>query len=780
MSAAGVRCWIRRAGLCLPAWLLAASVGAAWAQAQTSAAASAPGTVAGPAAPAAREPGPLVAQRLLPGERIALTGALDHPAWARAAAFDGFVEKDPDLGARPSHATRVKVLFDGQALYFGIEALDPQPQLIRAPLVRHDGVNRTQDFVVVYVDPVGSKQSAQFFRVNAAGSLADGMHTHADDNEDFAPDFDFDAATARTEQGWTAVMRIPFSSLRFPRDHSAPWRVMVARRVPREQYHLITSVLIPREAPSFINNLQVLAGLELPEDHAFLTLRPSLTVRRETRREIYPGQAPQREQIDSHAQGSLDVKWRPLPELVVDATLNPDFSQVELDVPQLRGNTLFALELAEKRPFFYESSDLLRGPSGGLYTRAFTEPRLGARASWRGARLAATAFVVDDRGGGQTLLPSPYFTGVATQPASTTLATRLKLDSGALQWGLLAVDRRYRDGQDQPLGLNRVIGPDLAWQIDEAWRLRGQWLSSATSADGTSGVLTQGLVTRGERRYLTVTRQVDGMQTDLTVDDNSEGFRFDSGFVPQNGVRSVEFVHGQGWQKLGPTNEFWLKLWTYQERDRRTGQRSAEYVTPGFWLSGAHNLEWLLQWRGYSLRRQSAGEALLRERYLYSELTYSPAPWLPLLEAHASLGRLADMVAGRVDPGGRLYLNLRSRLLPQLELEGRLSRAWFSHGGRRVYDEAASQVLGVWHLGPRQSLRAILQRQSQQRDGVRDFAGTTQSVTYAWRRSAGTVLYIGASRQRSDLPPTVQPPRVVGTEAFFKLQIDTDEVRGWF
>ena len=92
---------------------------------------------------------------------------------------------------------------------------DTAPERIREPLVRADQVNRTQDFVVVYVDPIGSRQAAQFFRVNAAGSTADGLHTAADDSEDFAPDFDWDAATQRTPAGWTAVLRLPFASLRF-------------------------------------------------------------------------------------------------------------------------------------------------------------------------------------------------------------------------------------------------------------------------------------------------------------------------------------------------------------------------------------------------------------------------------------------------------------------------------------------------------------------------------------------------------------------------------------
>ena len=192
--------------------------GAASAPALAQAALQVPVPAQPQAQPQAQEPQALQARPLLPGERLTLDGRLDHPAWQRAPVHSQFVEKWPQTGAAPHQATRVRVLFDAQALYVGVEALDDAPARIRAPWVRHDGVNRTQDFVVVYIDAIGSRQSAQFFRVNAAGSLADGMHTAADDSEDFSPDFDFDAATSSHATGWTAVFRIPFSSLRFAAD----------------------------------------------------------------------------------------------------------------------------------------------------------------------------------------------------------------------------------------------------------------------------------------------------------------------------------------------------------------------------------------------------------------------------------------------------------------------------------------------------------------------------------------------------------------------------------
>jgi hypothetical protein len=267
------------------------------------------------AVPLRAEEPPIQAVRLLPGERVRLDGTLSHPAWARAPVFDRFVEKDPEFGATPPQATRAQVLFDDKALYVGITALETEPALVRDVPVRADGVLRTQDFVVVYIDAIGRKQSAQFFRVNAAGSTGDGLATAADDSEDFAPDFDWDAAVARNAEGWTAVLRLPFASLRFA-EGQQDWRIMIGRRLPREQFHLAMSVPIPRDAPSFIDRMQRLDGVALPDQHAFLTLRPGVTLRRTQADGV----------ATNDVDGSLDAKWRPRAELLVDATLNPDFS----------------------------------------------------------------------------------------------------------------------------------------------------------------------------------------------------------------------------------------------------------------------------------------------------------------------------------------------------------------------------------------------------------------------------------------------------------------------
>ena len=707
------------------------------------------------------------AARLAPGERIVLDGSLTHPAWQRAPVFDHFFQFSPRPGEAPPQRTTV------QALYIGIVAYDSEAARIVDTPVRHDGVIRTQDFVVAYVDPIGTKRSAQWFRVNAAGSKADGMQTAADDSEDFAPDFDWDAAAKRRPDGWSAVMRLPFATLRFDNasatDGAQPWRFMLARRLPRDQFYLMMSVDLPPGSPSFIDRLQPLTGVSLPPSPSFLTVRPSVTLRSSSERS--PGGGPRTTSNDVDA--SLDIKWRPRAELVVDATLNPDFSQVDLDVPQLAGNTRFALSLTEKRPFFFESADLWRSPTEALYTRSVTQPRWGLRGTWRSLQWAGTAITVQDRGGGFVLLPDAYGTGVADQPGSTIVAARARRDDGALHWGGLVAARHYEDDR----GENTVIGPDWGWHINEDWRLDGQVLASRTTAlPDAQGRLAHGETINGERAYAQLVRQTPFSETRLTLDGSSHGFRHDSGFVNQVGVGMAKLWQAFTWRPVGPFNEFTLNFEALDTRERGSGELVKRYLRPGIYTTGAGNLEWWVELYPRVESRTAAAAPLLVENYALTGLVLSPAGWWPLVNTDLTWGRLAD-TANRVRSGGRWNVSGKFRPLRSLEVEPSLSLAWLRNdsGDGFAYRESAPQLLAVWHFDAMNSLRAIVQQSSLDRRAEPVVAAAnvrthTESLTYAWRRSIGTVLYVGATRAASNDGSR-------NTEAFVKLQVDVDQVR---
>lgn len=749
---------------------LAAPFGAA------AAAASTP-TPAAATPPTAAAEVPVVAAPLLAGERIVLDGSLSHPAWQRAPAHERFVENAPRNGAAPPQRTRVQVLFDALAVYIGVTAFDDQPQAIRAVPVRHDAVNRTQDFVVAYLDPIGHQAAAQFFRVNAAGSMADGIHTAADDSEDFSPDFDWDAAVQRRDDGWTAVLRIPFASLRYAQPAAGqaalPWRFMLGRRLPREQFHWVTSVDLPRGAPHLLHRLQPLQGVTLPPDPRFLALRPTLTLRQA--RASGGAEPPRR---TTHHEAGLDLKWRPRAELVVDATLNPDFSQLALDVPQLAGNSRFALFLPEKRPFFFESADLLRTPTEALYTRSITQPRAGLRATWRSPAWQGTVIAADDAGGGAVLLPGPWGTGVAAQDGSRVLAARVRREggSGGTALGALMAVRRYEAGR----GDNLVVGADLEASPAPHWRLRSQLLASRTTAlDDGRGELREGPARDGQRLVARLERETEASRTELSVDTISPHFRHDTGFVNQAGIRSAGLHQSWTWHALGPFNSLEAYVDARDVRDP-DGRLQDRWAYAGIWTTAARNLEWWLELHPRSTVHTRQGSALLVQRFASSGLVMTPGTWWTLLEANVSAGQLADQVADRARPGANGRVAARLRPVRALELELALSRAQLRDDGpaaATAYRESAAQLLGVWHLGARSHLRLIAQRQQLQRraePGVaaHDDASRSTSLSWHWRPDAGTQVVIGATRQRD-----ADPRGARLTEAYAKFQVDPSQWR---
>jgi hypothetical protein len=727
----------------------------------------------------AQEPPPIRAERLQPGERIVLDGTVSNPAWQRAPVFNQFVENGPARGEPAKYETRVQVLYDEHALYVGVTALDPRPHEIRDDLVRHDFVNRTQDFMVLYVDAVGKKKAAQFFRINAAGSTADGLHTADNDNEDFSPDFDFDAASQRNAQGYTAVFRVPYASLRFSGANGHGWRVMVGRRIPREQFTLDLSVPLPREASNFIANLQKLEGFTPPQSQSFVQLRPTLTAR-QTRNDD-AGVVTR----DSEIKPSLDIKWRPRAELVVDATINPDFSQVALDTPQLASNTRFALFLTEKRPVFLESSDLLTSPTDALYTRTINDPRWAARASWRGtwgdASLSSTAITAQDKGGGVTLLPGPFGTGAALQPESRTLMSRARVDAHDYAYGALLTHRNYENGA----GSNTVAGADGNWQITETWRWRGQLMAAHTTAlPDANGLLVKSSAQDGLRLYTGINHNTATHSSALTLDVSDAQFRNDAGFVTQSGVRTLEAEHRLKWERVGLLNNLELYLKGKHTQDRASGKSVSGSLAPGAYLTAARNTELTVELYGLSAIRRDAQSPLIHERYLYLWGATSPARWLPYIETEWDIGKLADVEASRLRSGfkGRVYARLRP--LARLELEPSLNRLALlnSGGGGNALTETATQLLAIWHLAPKQSLRLIAQstRFNRAADATANLVAdsgrrSTQSLTYAWRQSAGSVLYAGATRADAG----TQPTRALANEVFVKWQADVGEWLGW-
>lgn len=710
---------------------------------------------------------------LAAGESIQLDGRLDEPVWQSAPVHDSFVQFLPiDRQPPPAgYRTTVQVLAETDALVIGIRAFDPSPGEIRAPLVRRDQVRRDQDFVAVMIDAVGDRRAAQFVRINAAGVIADGVYIAAGDNEDVAPDFDVEAAVQRLPDGYSVELRLPLLSLRYPHDGGAPWRLMVTRSVPRASSMLLVSAPLTKDGLSFIAELQVVEGLEALIERArhqsLLTLRPELTVR--STRERIGAQPVLR---DTVLTLGAELKWRPRADWVIDATFNPDFSQVELDTPQLAGNTRFALSVPEKRAFFLESTDLIDLPLAAFYSRSVTDPRYGLRATWRAPRADATAWTLADDGGGQVLRPGAFATEVFAQDGrSQASLLRARQHHGTeLSVGALLSRRDYGSGR----GGNDVAGGDVLWLpgAQDQFRLRG--LASRTSAGfDAQGKLVEGASENGHWLEARWNRRTNDWIATVILNDVSPRFRNDNGFVEQSGVRRAEFELVRRWGEVNApamlgfsAHEFETYSWLQQVDtldDPAQGVAGHQTVSrrwhPGIWWVGPLNGEGWVQAR-LDAERTRPGGRLHPTTGWAAEYGFNPAPWFTRARAKLSGGERVDVQADRVGRGAewQLEAKLRSTLGGLgIESEQQLQQSFIKHDGARALVDSAAQWLGVVHFSARDSLRAVWQATRYRREAdaaasllAESASSRTVSLVFQHRVGIGRSLAVGLSRQRNE------------------------------
>ncbi|HMG20401.1 MAG TPA: DUF5916 domain-containing protein, partial [Kofleriaceae bacterium] len=306
---------------------------------------------------------------------IAVDGRLDEPTWASAAKHSGFVQRFPKDATPPTVDTRFAIVYDDDAVYVGVWADDPRPDLIRALLTRRD-VESPADALVVAFDSYHDRRTAYAFQLNAAGVQRD-MLLFDDSNQDDTWDAVWTGGVKVTEAGWTAEYRIPLSQLRFASTDTQEWGFQILRVVGRTGEQDSWSPW-PRSAPQVVSKFGVVDGIDHLRAGRRLELLPYATGGVD-RMPVDAGD-PLNQQYNMRRNIGLDLKYGLGSAFTLSATLNPDFGQVEADPSKvnLSANELF---FAEKRPFFLEGVDLFKlgiGNSDNSSEGAFYSRRIGA------------------------------------------------------------------------------------------------------------------------------------------------------------------------------------------------------------------------------------------------------------------------------------------------------------------------------------------------------------------------------------------------------------------
>jgi hypothetical protein len=313
-----------------------------------------------------------VAQAVRVTTPISVDGVLNEQSWRSATPITDFRQLDPAEGQPVSERTEVRVLYDDEALYVGAWMYDRQAT--RARLGRRDMSMSASDWLTIIFDSKHDHRTAFGFEINPAGVRRD--QTRDPNNEDDSWDPVWDAATTVTDSGWFAELRIPFSQFRFGSQAQQTWGLRVERQISRNQEFAFWP-FIPRDEPAGGSAKYAhLTGIQNIVTGKRVEIMPYVVTRGEY---IDPRGNPFREKSEHEVDAGLDLKFRLTGNLTLDATINPDFGQVEVD-PAVINLTAFETFFPEKRPFFIEGSELFRFGTDGTNS-VFYSRRIGKQPS---------------------------------------------------------------------------------------------------------------------------------------------------------------------------------------------------------------------------------------------------------------------------------------------------------------------------------------------------------------------------------------------------------------
>ncbi|KPK03516.1 MAG: hypothetical protein AMS20_10470 [Gemmatimonas sp. SG8_28] len=326
-------------------------------------------------------PPAMTATRAAP-EAPRLDGRLDDPIWQSAAIATGFRQREPHDGEEPTEPTEVRIVYTEEALYVSARLFDSQPDRVVGRLGRRDSYTSSDEFWVA-IDSYHDHRTAFCFGVNPAGVRSDEITTNDDPHGDESWDPVWEVAARTDTLGWVAEMRIPFSQLRFSSAEEQLWGINFYRRVFRNNEETVWSWVANTEQgfASQFGHVQGIVGIEAPRR---VELLPYVV----TQSEFVEGVDPDNPFHDGSTQGvtgGLDLKYGVTSNLTLDATINPDFGQVEAD-PAVVNLSAFETFFDERRPFFVEGANLFQfgAGSGGFVFGApqlFYSRRIGAAPS---------------------------------------------------------------------------------------------------------------------------------------------------------------------------------------------------------------------------------------------------------------------------------------------------------------------------------------------------------------------------------------------------------------
>ena len=489
-----------------------------------------------------------------------------EPATALARKMlkiDKFTQQEPKDGASVSQPTEAYLGYTDKNFYAVFLCFDKEPKKIRARMLRRELID-DDDQVGLWLDTFHDQRHSYYFYSNPYGIQQDGLFA-----ESGGPDNTFDTVwhtTGRlTANGYMVLIEIPFKSLRFKRQPSLSWGVILIRVIPRNSEH---SFFPPNSnrIQGMLTKEGTLNGFQEISPGRNLQFIPYTSVgafraldERDPAGDRFTGKHVQ-------PKAGLDSKMVIKDSLVLDATINPDFGQIESDDPQVTVNQRFEVFFPEKRPFFQENSNFFQTPLNLVFTRRVVDPLYGIRLTGKEGPWAIGTMLTNDRSPGRSVIDTDPLTGQSAYFGVLRVNREVGKNSSI---GFIYTDRELHTSPNSfctalrcVVGFNRVGGVDTQIKINQNWQMNAQAVTSETKFD-------DGTHESGPAYQVYLERSSRALEFNTMYQDISAGFDSETGFINRTDYRRFSnFIsrrfHPEGKHLVAHSaNFFQLSMWDH-------------------------------------------------------------------------------------------------------------------------------------------------------------------------------------------------------------------------
>ena len=665
--------------------------------------------------------------------RVSTAPALDQyiNGGAPEAAITGFTQRDPDDGKPASSETKAWLSYDDENLYV-IFVCKSNPGDLRARYTKRDDVF-ADDIVGVLIDTFHDRQHAFEFFANPYGIQLDGINTEGQ-GDDWKFDTYWKSEGRVNKDGFAVRMSIPFKSLRFTSMDMQTWGFALSRIIPARNETSFWPY-VSKRVSGFIPQFSEVDGFDQISAGRNIRLIPYIAGSGAHALEQPTDQTPAF-RTNRDVRVGLDAKLVIHDSLTLDATVNPDFSQVESDDPQVTVNRRFEVFFPEKRPFFLENASYFQTPENLFFSRRIGDPLGGVRLTGRIGRWSVGLLAGADRGpGNRAAFDDPLY------GRKTPL-------------GVLRVQRNI--GAESTVGVflsedsfgashNRVGSVDGRWKISKNWVAMGQAIASETRyPDGTRS--------SGPAYLATLSRNGLHFNYFGNYIDRNPGFHTDLGFVPRTDVRMTQQSANYNWRPKGsPVSSYGISTFSNGDWNRQRrfqdGYMGAN-VFINFRRATGFNMNhvWAYElYRGVVLRTAST------EMFFYSDrfkrvgvqaffgngtgVNYSPATGVNPFAASNQYGNTHLTFR----PGARLRIQ-------QAYFYTRLGHVFTNHIFRNTMNY---QFSPAWSLRTIVDYNAVLSNTAA--TTIETSKGFTGDALVAYTPYPGTAVYAGYTNSRENL-----------------------------